>query len=82
VILVGRVFWQGLLTWMEDEVRQRRGYLDPQDLELFTVCETPREVVEAIQRFYRKARRARSRAASSLARRPAPRQRAGQAGRH
>ena len=67
VILVGRKFWQGLLTWMEDEVKTRRGYLDPQDLELFTVRETPREVVEAIQAFYRKDRAARLRAARGQA---------------
>ncbi|MBI4322809.1 MAG: TIGR00730 family Rossman fold protein, partial [Candidatus Omnitrophica bacterium] len=36
VILVGRAFWQGLLTWLEDEVLRRRGYVEAQDLRLFT----------------------------------------------
>lgn len=53
VILVGREFWAGLLAWMEqDGVRHR--YLDPEDLKLFTVCDTPAEVVKTIQAFYRK----------------------------
>lgn len=70
VILVGRAFWQGLLRWLEDEVLRRRGYVDPQDLHLFTVCETPREVVAAIQAFYRtRVRKTRRTAASSGRRR-------------
>jgi len=53
VILVGREFWSGLLEWLEHEVMQRRRYLDPEDLRLFTICETPAEVVKTIQTFYR-----------------------------
>jgi len=55
VILVGREFWKGLLEWMEHEVRRRR-YLDPEDLRLFTVCETPRQILETVQAFYHKPR--------------------------
>ncbi len=70
VILVGRAFWQGLLTWLEEEVLRRRGYVDPQDLHLFTVCETPREVVATIQAFYRpRVRKTRPAVASSGRRR-------------
>jgi uncharacterized protein (TIGR00730 family) len=66
VILVGREFWEGLLTWMEREVLKKRDYIEPADLKLFTVCETPREVLRAIQAFYRKSRPA---ASASLTRR-------------
>ncbi|MBI3088487.1 MAG: TIGR00730 family Rossman fold protein [Candidatus Omnitrophica bacterium] len=51
VILVGREFWQPLLTWLDQDVWARRRFLEPSDMGLFTVCDTPREVVDAIQRF-------------------------------
>ena len=57
VILVGSAFWKGLLAWLKEEVLERR-YLDPDDLQLVTVCETAREVVETIQRFSRTRRAA------------------------
>ena len=53
VILIGREYWVGLLHWLQDE-GLRRGYLDPVDLKLFTVCETPAEIVKTIRAFYRK----------------------------
>ncbi len=53
VILIGREYWMGLLHWLTDE-GLRRGYLDPSDLKLFTVCETPAEIVKTIRAFYRK----------------------------
>lgn len=70
VILVGRDFWQGLLTWLQEEVWERRRFLDPQDMARFTICETPREVVETIKRFYgrRRARPPRRRMAGRGAR--------------
>ena len=69
LIFVGGEFWSGLLSWMEREVLQRYHYLDPQDLQLVPVCETPREVAETIRAFYRKARPVRSKAAASVGRR-------------
>ena len=54
VILVGRDFWQGLLGWLQGEVWGRRRFLDPGDVKRFTICETPREVVQTIQDFYRR----------------------------
>jgi len=67
VILVGREFWQDLLTWLEHDVLERRCYLEPEDLELFTVCETPREIVETIRAFYQKTHTGRSRARAPVA---------------
>ena len=55
VILVGREFWSGLLSWMEHEVLER-GYLEWADWKRFTICETPHEVLRTIQAFYRRPR--------------------------
>jgi uncharacterized protein (TIGR00730 family) len=54
VVLIGRKFWQGMLNWLEQEVKGRRGYIDLSDLKLFTICETPKEALQAIRNFYKK----------------------------
>ncbi len=56
IVLVGREFWQGLLDWMEHEVIGR-GYADWIDWKRFTICETPKDVLETIEAFYREPRR-------------------------
>ncbi len=53
VILVGRPFWEGLLTWMEREL-VGRGYIDRRDFQLFQIRETPTEILRTIQAFYRR----------------------------
>lgn len=55
VILVGREFWQGFVHWMDRELAGR-GYIDRKDLSLFQIKDTPEEVLEAIESFYRKRR--------------------------
>ena len=52
VILVGRAFWQGLLDWMKREL-VGRGYIDGKDLRLFHVTDTPAEILDIIESFYR-----------------------------
>lgn len=46
VILYGREFWKGLVTWMQD-VMVSRGLVSRSDMQLFTVVDT---VEEALQR--------------------------------
>lgn len=53
VILVGRAFWQGLTHWMERELVGRH-YIDTKDLHLFCIKETPAEILETIEAFYKK----------------------------
>jgi uncharacterized protein (TIGR00730 family) len=49
VLLVGRDYWQGLLEWLtQTAVGQGRAGAD--DLSIFTLAETPEEVLTAIQR--------------------------------
>ena len=51
IILVHRPFWQGLLDWFRDRL-VADGMINPEDLELVQVIDTPEEVVEAIFKHY------------------------------
>ncbi|MFQ5658364.1 MAG: TIGR00730 family Rossman fold protein [Candidatus Methylomirabilales bacterium] len=48
VVLVGREYWQGLLDWLLGTV-VRRGRVTPDEMEIFTLADTPEEVLVAIQ---------------------------------
>lgn len=47
LVLIGREFWQGLVRWMKGTLLDR-GYISPEDLDLFTLTDDPQEAVEAI----------------------------------
>lgn len=51
VILFGGEFWRGFLDWLRNPVLAR-GFISEGDLDLVGVCETPEEVVEAIQKWH------------------------------
>ncbi|MCX5735338.1 MAG: TIGR00730 family Rossman fold protein [candidate division NC10 bacterium] len=52
VILVGRRYWRGLLEWLREQALAD-GYISPDDLDFFTITDSPTEVVERISEFYR-----------------------------
>ncbi|NBV13448.1 MAG: TIGR00730 family Rossman fold protein [Sphingobacteriia bacterium] len=54
IVLVGRSFWQGLVTWMEQVVLLQEKNISPDDLHLFTLVDTADEAVEYIDAFYKK----------------------------
>ncbi|HEX7629526.1 MAG TPA: TIGR00730 family Rossman fold protein, partial [Candidatus Methylomirabilis sp.] len=45
VILVGRQYWRGLLEWLREQALAD-GYISPDDLDFFTITDSPTEVVE------------------------------------
>jgi len=51
IILVNKVYWTGLLDWFQARL-VKEGAIDKKDLKLFTVVETPEQVVAAIKNFY------------------------------
>jgi uncharacterized protein (TIGR00730 family) len=51
VVLVGSVFWGGLLAWMRD-VLVAEGMISATDLEMMRVVDTPDAVVDALFDFY------------------------------
>jgi uncharacterized protein (TIGR00730 family) len=57
VILVGRKYWAGLLAWINRTVLAH-GAIDRKDLTIFTLVDTPREVADVIDSFYRAGARA------------------------
>ena len=52
VILVGQRYWRGLLDWLREQALAD-GYISPDDLDFFTITDSPTEVVERISEFYR-----------------------------
>ena len=53
IILVGNVFWAGLLQWFRDSMIAS-GTISPEDMDLMQICEEPDEIVSAIFAHYEK----------------------------
>ncbi|MFA5500651.1 MAG: TIGR00730 family Rossman fold protein [Candidatus Omnitrophota bacterium] len=53
VILVGRGYWEGLISWFRSTLLPQ-GTIDDKDMKLFSVVDKPKEVLAAINKFYRK----------------------------
>jgi uncharacterized protein (TIGR00730 family) len=53
IILVGSSFWNGLLDWLKEQVLAN-GFISPEDLHIFSVCDSAQEVVDHINNFYSK----------------------------
>lgn len=51
VVLVGKTFWSGLLDWMQNTLVDEK-MISQDDMGLYSVVETPEEVVQAIFHFY------------------------------
>lgn len=52
VILVKEPFWRDLIRWFKNTLIPE-GKIDEKDLNLFQIVNTPEEVLEAIQQFYK-----------------------------
>ncbi|WP_296623278.1 TIGR00730 family Rossman fold protein [Marivirga sp.] len=52
IVLVGKKFWSGLIDWIKDTLIEAENNVSPEDLELFTVVDTPTEAVKVIDNFY------------------------------
>lgn len=53
VILVGRNYWKGLISWIKNTLLPE-GTIEEKDLKLFSVVDKPQEVLAAINKFYKK----------------------------
>ncbi len=51
VVLFNKEYWNGMLEWMKDKVL-KNGCISKEDLKIFTVVDTPKEVVDVINKFY------------------------------
>jgi uncharacterized protein (TIGR00730 family) len=52
IVLVGKKFWSGLIDWIKDTLIEAENNVSPEDMELFTVVDTPTEAVKVIDNFY------------------------------
>jgi len=53
IILVHGPFWEGLLDWFKDTLIREKT-IDPEDLDLIKIRETPQEILDAIFEYYDK----------------------------
>jgi uncharacterized protein (TIGR00730 family) len=52
IILVGKKYWGGLLTWIKEEMLEEEHNISPTDLDMFKLVDTSDEAVENIKSFY------------------------------
>lgn len=52
IILVGRSYWQGLLDWIKNTMLEVENNINPEDLDLLKVVDTPDEAIKVINDFY------------------------------
>lgn len=56
IVLAVESFWQGLLNWFQDQLISV-GTIHESDMELYTIANTPQEIVTAVQKFYQERER-------------------------
>ena len=54
IVLVGKSYWEGLIDWIKDIMLEKEQNLSKEDLDLFSIVETPVEAVKIIDNFYKK----------------------------
>ncbi len=52
VIMVGKAYWKGLLSWMRETMLNKEHNISEEDLDLFFVSDDPEEIVQHINAFY------------------------------
>ena len=51
VILMGSEYWQELINWMNEKMLKEHKHISPEDLDVFTVLDEPKEAVKVIVDF-------------------------------
>ena len=54
VILVGKKFWDGLISWVKEVLLEEENNISQEDLELMEIVDTAEEAVNYINDFYKK----------------------------
>jgi len=52
IVLVGKDYWAGLKQWMQQQMLEESQNINPADLDLMPITDSPAEVVRLIDRFY------------------------------
>lgn len=53
VVVVGKEYWRGMMDWLKSTVLES-GCVSEEDLKLFKVVDSPKEVIRIIRDFYKK----------------------------
>ena len=51
VILMGSDYWEGLIDWINEKMLHEHGYIDSEDMDVFTVVDDPQAAVKIIVDF-------------------------------
>ena len=51
VILMGSDYWEGLIEWIREKMLKEHGYIDPEDMDVFTIVDEPHDAVKIIVDF-------------------------------
>ena len=54
VICMGSEFWGGLMDWIKNVMLDKHGYISPEDMDVFSVCDEPAEAARIIVDFHKK----------------------------
>ena len=54
VVLFGKEYWKGMLDWLKGTVLKNSN-ISREDLDIFTIADSPKEAVAIIKKFYAKA---------------------------
>jgi uncharacterized protein (TIGR00730 family) len=54
IVLVGSEYWSGLIDWIKNVMLKKEKNINPEDLDLFSIVDTPEQAVEIIDQFYSK----------------------------
>lgn len=54
IVLVGKQYWEGLMTWVKDTMLHAEHNISEKDLDLFSIVDTADEAVAIINEFYSK----------------------------
>jgi hypothetical protein len=54
IILVGSSFWSGLVEWIKTVLVEKEHTVSAEDLDLFKIVDTEDEVVDVLDKFYKK----------------------------
>ena len=54
IVLVGKSYWEGLVTWLKEVMLKQYNYICSKDLDLFIIVDDADSAVEIINKFYSK----------------------------
>jgi uncharacterized protein (TIGR00730 family) len=54
VICMGTKYWKGLIDWMTEVMLKKHDYISQDDMNVFTLCDDPKEAAKIITDFHKK----------------------------